>query len=107
MSDRDSMSFDWDDIVATYNSQPWWVWVVGCLVAWFGLKWFISALRAYRERPILSEEAFWQSGVRVDYGVGTITLPVATAFRCSGFAGFAGRTTSGSGAITPSSISTI
>jgi hypothetical protein len=80
MSDRDSISFDWDDIVATYISQPWWVWVVGCVVAWFGLKWLTSALRAYRERPILSDEAFWQSGVRVDYRVGTITLPRGNSF---------------------------
>ncbi|WEX12384.1 hypothetical protein [Chelativorans sp. AA-79] len=69
------MSFDWDDIVATYMSQPWWVWLVGGVVAWLGMKSLIGAMRAYRERPILSADGFRQCGVRVDYREGTITLP--------------------------------
>lgn len=75
MADRDSMSFSWDDIVATYMSQPWWVWLSGCVIAWLALKWLIGAMRAYRERPILTDSAFRQCGVRVDYETGTITLP--------------------------------
>jgi hypothetical protein len=80
MPDRDSMSFDWDDIVATYVSQPWWVWLVGCVVAWVGLKWLIASYRAYRERPILTDRAFRQCGVLVDYETGTITLPRGDRF---------------------------
>jgi hypothetical protein len=80
MPDRDWMSFDWDDIVATYMSQPWWVWLVGCVVAWFGLKWVVALYRAYRERPILSDGAFQQAGVRVDYAGRTITLPRGNSY---------------------------
>lgn len=75
MPDRDSMSVDWDDIVAIYLSQPWWVWLIGCVVAWLGLKWLIASYRAYRERPVLTDRAFQQCGVHVDYRAGTITLP--------------------------------
>lgn len=74
------MSFDWDDIVATYVSQPWWVWLTGCVVVWLGVKWLIGAMRDYRERPILSDSAFRQCGVRVDYHTGTITLPRGDSF---------------------------
>lgn len=74
------MSFSWDDIVATYMSQPWWVWLVGGVVAWFGMKWLIGMARAYRERPILSADGFRECGVRVDYRDGTITLPRGDTF---------------------------
>lgn len=74
------MSFDWDDIVATYASQPWWVWLAGCVVAWLGLRWLIGAMRVGRERPILTDSAFRQCGVRVDYDAGTITLPRGDSF---------------------------
>ncbi|TPJ81891.1 hypothetical protein FJ434_20545 [Mesorhizobium sp. B2-5-13] len=80
MTDRDSISFDWNDIVATYLSQPWWVWPAGCVVAWLGLRWVIGAMRAYRERPILCDSALRQCGVRVDYDAGTITLPRGDSF---------------------------
>ena len=83
MPDRDSMSFDWNDIVATYVSQPWWVWLAGCVVAWFGLKWVMATFRAYRERPILSGHAFRQCGVWVDYDAGTISLPRGDVFHVS------------------------
>lgn len=43
------MSFDWNYIVATYVSQPWWVWVAGCAAVWIGLKWLLGGYRAYRE----------------------------------------------------------
>jgi hypothetical protein len=74
------MSFDWNDIVATYVSQPWWVWVAGCAAVWIGLKWLIDGYRAYRERPIFSHRTFQQCGVRVDYDAGTITLPRGDSF---------------------------
>lgn len=74
------MSFDWGDIVATYASQPWWVWLAGCVVAWLGFRWLIGAMQAYRERPILTDGAFRQRGVRVDYNAGTITLPRGDSF---------------------------
>lgn len=80
MLDRDSMSFDWDDIVATFASQPWWVWLAGCVVAWLALRLFIASLRAYCERPVLSDSAFRQCRVRVDYEAGTITLPRGDSF---------------------------
>lgn len=80
MPDQDSMSFDWDDVVATYMSQPWWVWVTGCVVAWIGLKRLIASYRAHRDRPILSDHAFRQCGVRVDYEAGTVTLPRGDTF---------------------------
>lgn len=68
------MSFNWDDIVAVYMSQPWWVWPVGFGVVWFGLRWLFRAVRAHVERPVVSDRAFRQCGVRVDYQAGTITL---------------------------------
>lgn len=74
------MSFDWDDIVASYVSQPWWVWLVACVVAWLGFRWVIGAIRAHRERPILTDSAFRQCGVRVDYEAGLITLPRGDSF---------------------------
>jgi len=74
------MSFDWNDIVATYLSQPWWVWLAGCVVARLGLKWLIGAMHAYGERPILLDHAFKQCGVRVDFDAGTITLPLGESF---------------------------
>lgn len=80
MPDRDSMSVDWDDIVAIYISQPWWVWLIGCVVAWLGLRMIAGLVRAYRERPIISGAGFQQRGVRVDYRAGTITLPRGDSF---------------------------
>lgn len=74
------MSFGWDDIVAIYLSQTWWVWLIGAGIAWFGTIWLIRAMRAYRERPILSEGSFKQCGVRVDFRAGTITLPRGDVF---------------------------
>lgn len=74
------MSFGWDDIAATYVSQPWWVWLFACVVAWFGFRWIIGAIRAYRERPILTDSALRQCGVRVDYRAGSITLPRGDSF---------------------------
>ncbi|MCV0406840.1 hypothetical protein [Neoaquamicrobium sediminum] len=38
MTDGDSMSFDWDDIAAAYASQPWWVWLAACVIAWLGIR---------------------------------------------------------------------
>lgn len=75
-----TMSFSWNDIVATYMTQPWWVWLVGCAVAWFGMKWIIGAMCAYRERPIIANDGFRQCGVHVDYRAGTITLPRGDTF---------------------------
>ncbi len=74
------MSFDWDDIAATYASQPWWVWLAGYVVAWLGLRWLLGAMRGHRERPILTDGAFTQCGVCVDYDAGTITLPRGDSF---------------------------
>lgn len=74
------MTFTWEDIVAAYASQPWWVWLVGFGIVWVGMKWLIGAMRAYAERPIVSDRAFKQCGVRVDYRAGTITLPRGDTF---------------------------
>ena len=74
------MSFTWNDIVATYFIQPWWVWLAGAGVAWFGTKALIGAMRARRERPVLSRGSFSQCGVEVDYRTGTITLPRGDRF---------------------------
>lgn len=69
------MTITWEDIVATYWSQPWWVWLVGIFVVWQGTKWFVQTLRAHAERPILSDHGFRQCKVFVDYRKGTITFP--------------------------------
>ena len=74
------MSFDWGDIVATYASQPWWVWLAGWVIAWLGLRWLTGAMRSYRKRPILTDRAFRHCGVRVDNSAGTITLPRGGSF---------------------------
>ncbi|CAH1648174.1 hypothetical protein [Chelatococcus asaccharovorans] len=74
------MSFDWADIVTLDLSQPWWVWLVGGVAAWFGVSWLIWAVRAYRERPIATDSGFSQCGVRVDFRAGTITLPRGDVF---------------------------
>lgn len=81
------MSFDWDDIVAIYITQPWWVWLAGCVVVWLGLNWLIRAMQDYRERSILSDSAFRQCGVRVDYDARTITLPRGDTFPVQGVRG--------------------
>lgn len=74
------MTITWDDIVATYWSQPWWVWPLGLFVAWFGLKWLARAIRTYVERPVVSNHGFRQCGVSVDYQAGTIRLPRGDTF---------------------------
>lgn len=74
------MSFDWDDIAAAYASQPWWVWLAACVIAWLAIRWAIGAFRAYRERPIVTDSTFRQCGVRVDYDAGTVTLPRGDSF---------------------------
>lgn len=74
------MSFDLADIATLYLSQPWWVWLVGCVAAWFGVKWLIGAVRAYRDRPIATDNGFSQCGVRVDFRAGTIALPRGDVF---------------------------
>lgn len=47
------MTITWEDIVAIYSSQPWWVWPAGLCVAWIGVKWLMRAIRAHLERPIV------------------------------------------------------
>lgn len=74
------MTINWEDIVTIYSSQPWWVWPAGLCVAWIGMKWFMRAIRAHLERPIVSDHAFSQCGVSVDYRAGTITLPRGDVF---------------------------
>lgn len=73
-------SFTWDDIAAIYLSQPWWVWLIGAAVAWFGMKFLIGTMRAYRERAVPSGNAFKQCGVKVEFRTGTITLPRGDRF---------------------------
>lgn len=77
------MTITWDDIVATYMSQPWWVWLVGILLAWFGFKWLIRAVRAYAERPVITPNGFRQCGVHVDFRAGTIRLPRGNTYPVS------------------------
>lgn len=74
------MTITWEEIVAIYSSKPWWVWPVGFIGVWFGMRWLIAALRAFSERPIISADGFKQCGVRVDYRAGTITLPRGDTF---------------------------
>lgn len=69
------MSFSWNDIVATYVSQPWWVWLIGLFLTWLCLRWLVRALHAYAERPVISSRGFGQRGVYVDCSTGTIRLP--------------------------------
>jgi hypothetical protein len=69
------MTFTWNDIVAVYLSQPWWVWLAAVVLAWLGARWLTRAIREYAERPIITDSGFEQSGVRVDYKAKTITLP--------------------------------
>ncbi|MGE0459642.1 MAG: hypothetical protein AB7O56_15710 [Bauldia sp.] len=76
-------SISWDDIVAVYSSQPWWVWLVGAAAAWLGTRLLIGAIRARRERPRPSDDSFRQCGVEIDYRTGTITLPRGDIFPVS------------------------
>lgn len=77
------MKFTWDDIVAVFLSHPWWFWPTALCLAWLVTKGMANALRAYAERPILTDSAFLQRRVRVDYRAGTITLPRGDTFPVS------------------------
>lgn len=77
------MKFTWGDIAAVYLSQPWWFWPTALCLAWLVTKGLAHALRAYAERPILTDSAFLQRRVRVDYRAGTITLPRGDTFPVS------------------------
>lgn len=74
------MTITWEDIVAIYSSQPWWVWPVGVAFVWLGTKWLVRAIQAHVERPIVSQHGFRQRGVSVDYRAGTITLRSGETF---------------------------
>ena len=79
----ETLTFNWDDIVAVYLAQPWWVWVTQIILAWLGVRWLIQAGRAYAERPSFNDNEFRQRRVRVDYRAGTIPLPRGDVFAVS------------------------
>jgi hypothetical protein len=86
------MSFDWDESVATYVSQPWWVWLAGWVVAWLGLRRLIGATRIYLEWPILSDTPSGNAECGAIIGWRRSSCRVETPFPCSGFEACAGRT---------------
>lgn len=81
------MTLSWDDIVAIYLSQPWWVWPAGLFVAWLSLRWLVIWVRAYAERLVITNTGFKQCRVRIHYPTATITLPRGDAFPVSSIRG--------------------
>ncbi|MCB1467210.1 MAG: hypothetical protein KDK08_08735 [Rhizobiaceae bacterium] len=77
------MSISWNEIVAIYQSQPWWVWPLGMLAIWFAAKWLRQRCISYVERPVITADGFRQCGVQVDFAAGTITLPRGDSYPVS------------------------
>ncbi|WP_295808929.1 hypothetical protein [uncultured Nitratireductor sp.] len=69
------MSISWNEIVAIYQSQPWWAWPLVFLLVWVAAKWLRRTWSGHVERPVLTSDGFRQCGVHVDFATGTITLP--------------------------------
>ncbi|MGE3897002.1 MAG: hypothetical protein AB7F39_03715 [Variibacter sp.] len=69
------MTFTLHDIAAFLRSYPWWAGPSLIAVVWITLRVAARSWRNHVERPKFSDHDFEQSGVRVDYGKGTIRLP--------------------------------
>lgn len=77
------MSISWNEIVAIYQSQPWWVWALGFLAVWFAAKWLRRSWTGHVERPVLTSDGFRQCGVQVYFAAGTVTLPRGDSYPVS------------------------